>query len=127
MRDGNVKIKKGKNQIVNQNVGMANLSLIKDRTPNIAMTAIKNLVMDALQIVKLNINTNVIAPMANPNVTSLTIALRLEIMNGIATMTAEKQIGANILKSVIQTKDIAMILTRRKVMDVTNVLSKVDM
>lgn len=127
MMVGNAKIKRGKNQIVNQSVGMANLSPTNDKTPNIAMMAINNPVMDALQIVRLNINTNVIVPMANPNVTSSTIASRLEITNGIATMTAENQIGANILKSVTQTKDIAMISTRKKVMDVTNVLSRVDM
>ena len=127
MRDGNVKIKKGKNQIVNQSVEMANLSPIKDKIPSIAMMAIMILVMDALQIAKLNINTNVIAPMENPNVKNLTIALRLEIINGIATTTAENKIGASILKYVTQTKDIAMILTRKKVTDVTNVLWKVDM
>lgn len=127
MTAGNAKIKKGKNQIVNQSVEMANLSPIKDKIPNIAMMAIMILVMDALQIAKLNINTNVIAPMGNPNVKNLTIALRLEIINGIATTTAENQIGASILKYVTQTKDIATILTRKKVTDVTNVLWRVDM
>ncbi len=127
MTAGNAKIKKGKNQFVNQSVEMANLSPIKDKIPNIAMMAIMILVMDALQIAKLNINTNVIAPMGNPNVKNSTIALRLEIINGIATTTAENQIGESILKYVTQTKDIATILTRKKMTDVTNVLWRVDM